>query len=431
MTAQIKYAYLKDRTWLYRRNWPVDVALVIGSRAMKQSLKTGNAATARVRAAEVNASFERVVSEVRERAEDALSATEVSIGHPEWQVASQTALQHLRATLEPSEASVVYRRERQVERVPSSQLARAYLEKRSRELRHGGFKSVRYSVELFASKYGELEVTELTRAEGREFLELVAQLSPTVGRSVEARGLSLDQLVVKSSSVKARITARTQRRIWAQVNHWLDWCVYEGHLEANPFRSVRFDQKVRSNPYAVPTDAEVVRLLGAYEPVLRPLLLICLLSGMRAGEAAGLLREDLVLKGRQGLFFHVRPNTVRLLKTSTAERLVPVHPELVPVLAELPKTGQLFPDLSVNCVTKRFMELRRQSQLERPGLVFHSTRKWFVTQCERAGVPEHWTASLVGHQSARSENGLTYGIYSAGISDQQKRSIIDQIKLPT
>lgn len=68
--------------------------------------------------------------------------------------------------------------------------------------------------------------------------------------------------------------------------------------------------------------------------------------------------------------------------------------------------------------------------LKRPGLVFHSTRKWFTTQCERAGVPEHFTASLVGHQSARSANRLTYGLYSAGISDRQKREIIDQIVLP-
>ena len=41
-------------------------------------------------------------------------------------------------------------------------------------------------------------------------------------------------------------------------------------------------------------------------------------------------------------------------------------------------------------------------------------------------VPEHFTASLVGHQSARSENRLTYSIYSAGISDEQKRGIIDR-----
>ena len=53
-----------------------------------------------------------------------------------------------------------------------------------------------------------------------------------------------------------------------------------------------------------------------------------------------------------------------------------------------------------------------------------------MTQCERAGVPEHFTASIVGHQSARSENRMTYGIYSAGISDEQKREIVEKVGLP-
>ena len=58
------------------------------------------------------------------------------------------------------------------------------------------------------------------------------------------------------------------------------------------------------------------------------------------------------------------------------------------------------------------------------------TRKWFITQCERTRVPEHFTATLVGHQSARSTNKLTYGLYSAGISDAQKREIVEVIRLP-
>ena len=174
----------------------------------------------------------------------------------------------------------------------------------------------------------------------------------------------------------------------------------------------------------------MVRLLGAQDPELNGVLLTCLLTGMRAGEAAGLLREDLVAKGNLGCFVHVRPNELRLLKTEAAERLVPLHPVLEDLFRSLPGDGPLFPELSVNRITKRFAVLRKQLDLERPGLVFHSTRKWFVTQCERTGVPEHFTASLVGHRSARSENGITYGIYSAGISDEQKRSIVDQIRLP-
>jgi len=159
-------------------------------------------------------------------------------------------------------------------------------------------------------------------------------------------------------------------------------------------------------------------------------LLFCLLSGMRAGEAAGLVRDDLVSKGNLGTFAHVRPNALRELKTDASERLVPVHSVLEDLLATLPAEGALFPDLTVNIVTKRFADLRRRLDVARPGLVFHSTRKWFITQCERTGVPEHFTASIVGHQSARSENKLTYSIYSAGISDEQKRAIVDQIRLP-
>jgi integrase len=91
----------------------------------------------------------------------------------------------------------------------------------------------------------------------------------------------------------------------------------------------------------------------------------------------------------------------------------------------------LFPHLNVSKVTKEFGCLGCKVGIKRWGLVFHSTRKWFITQCERTGVPEHFTASLAGHKSARSANQMTYGIYSAGISDEQKRSIIDQIRLPS
>jgi integrase len=271
---------------------------------------------------------------------------------------------------------------------------------------------------------------DLTREDGREFLSLIAQLSPTIGKSPKTQGMSLDASVEWSSQSKARITGRTQRRIWSQACHWLDWCVYEGDLAANPFSSVRFEAKVRPQPYAVPSDKEVKQLLGLADPVIGNVLSICLLSGMRAGEAAGLLREDLVPKGNLGGFFLVRPNQLRLLKTDAAERQVPIHAALDPVLATLPSTGPLFPDLKVNDITKRFAKLRQALGIDRQGLVFHSTRKWFITQCERTGVPEHFTASIVGHKSARSENGITYSIYSAGISDEQKRSIVDQIRLP-
>ena len=108
---------------------------------------------------------------------------------------------------------------------------------------------------------------------------------------------------------------------------------------------------------------------------------------------------------------------------------MPLHVKLENLLDNaLPKQGRLFPTLTVDKVVK-YAKLRI-TYPNLTGTVFHSTRKWFITQCERTGVPEHYTATLVGHHSARSANKLTYALYSGGISDAQKREIVDGIRLP-
>lgn len=399
---RIPYAYLKQQTWIYRRNYPKALQPMLGQ-ALKQSLKTGDAREAKRRAAEVNATFEEIVAKAREG---------IVMERP----------QPVRVA-----APVFTPVNPIVGRKTVKELSRLYLSKRGHELRYGGFKSVVFSMKLLVSLYGTRQIGSLTREDGRQFVRLISQLSVHVGKSFKHRRMGLKQLVAVSGPNK--IGARTQKRILSQVKHFLDWAYYEGHSPKLEFGAVKIDQKIKPAPYAVPTDEEAAKLIAADDPLIGKLLLFCLLSGMRSGEASGLLREDLIWKGNLGWFVHVRPNRVRLLKTDAAERVVPLHGVLSAMLDELPE-DRLFPDLTVPIVTKEFAKLRRRVGVERPGLVFHSTRKWFITQCERTGVPEHFTASIVGHQSARSENRLTYGIYSAGISDEQKRQIVDGVRLP-
>jgi len=437
MSIRIKYAYLKDHTWMYRRNYPDDVRLVLGTRALKQSLKTSDPRVARARASEVNSRYEDIVATARVRGKAAQTLLVTGqpapdVGTPEdaWQQATtmlRAALGGERVSLPP----VVFQGATKTTKAKVGDLATTYLRKRARELRPGGYKSVRYSVGLFSSANEARPVALLGREDARRFVAQVAALAPTIGKSQKTRGLSLDRLVEFSTTQSGTISVRTQKRIVSQVAHFLDWAVREGHLTTNPFTAVRVEQRVRPAPYAVFTDDEVRVLLRDRGHPLRPVILWCLLTGMRAGEAVGLLREDLVQKGNLGVFALVRPNRLRDLKTEAAERVVPLHAEVEGLLRDLPSDGPLFPDLTVPILTKRFATLRAQLGLIRPGLVFHSTRKWFITQCERAGVPEHFTASLVGHQSARSEKRITYAIYSAGISDAQKRGIIDTVRVPT
>ena len=184
------------------------------------------------------------------------------------------------------------------------------------------------------------------------------------------------------------------------------------------------------HPHGVLTDKQLSVLLAAKDRVLHSALLFGLLTGMRSGEICGLLASDVISKGNLGRFIRIQPNEFRQLKSKAAEREVPLHSMLEQLLdTALPKTGRLFPTLTVDKVVKAYAKLR-QTYPNLTGTVFHSTRKWFITQCERTGVPEHYTATLVGHHNARSTNKLTYALYSGGISDAQKRKIVDGIRLP-
>jgi hypothetical protein len=64
MSVRIQYAYLKQQTWLYRRNYPKELQGVLGQ-AYKQSLKTGDARVAKARAAEVNAKYEEIIAKAK------------------------------------------------------------------------------------------------------------------------------------------------------------------------------------------------------------------------------------------------------------------------------------------------------------------------------------------------------------------------------
>jgi integrase len=126
------------------------------------------------------------------------------------------------------------------------------------------------------------------------------------------------------------------------------------------------------------SDTQVSILLSAQDRMLHTALLFGLLT--RSGEICGLMAEDVTAKGNLGRFVSIRPNAVRLLKSKAAEREVPLHGILEQLLdTALPTSGRLFPHLTVDKVVKRYAKLRMRHP-ELHGTVFHSTRKWFITQ---------------------------------------------------
>ena len=414
MSIRIKYAYKKHNTWVYRRVYPKPLQPLLGS-ALKQSLKTGDATQAKARVAELNQTFTTIIKEAQAHA---LATSNT---------APATAAQGPRLAV----GRPRYQRARLVGERLVAELALAYLAEVSQRLRPGSFKSVRFALSLLTSHLGRHPVGDLSLSHGKEVLGYITRLSPNVRKYRQGKEAGLVELANLSvASEGITLTPQTQARILKQMSQFLDWCVGEGELEANPWEPLKVKDRPEVHPHGMLTDDQVSVLLAAQDRVLHSALLFGLLTGMRSGEICGLMAEDITAKGNLGRFVSIRPNAVRLLKSKAAERELPLNRILEQLLdTALPRAGRLFPYLTVDKVVKRYAYLRRLHP-ELHGTVFHSTRKWFITQCERTGVPEHFTATLVGHHSARSANKLTYGLYSAGISDAQKREIVEGVRVP-
>ena len=421
MSTQIKYAYKRHNTWVYRRTYPKHLQEYLGS-SLKQSLKTADAKTAKARVAELNQTFTNIVKE----AEDHVSA---NTGKDPAIIPNACGAT---ADPRPSIERPRYQPVRLLGERLVKDLAVSYLTYQSERLRPGSYKAIRFAAELLVSHLGTTKLGDITQAQGREVLSLITQLSPNVRKYSSGHSARLSQLAALSTELEPghTLSPQTQTRIWKHMLQIFNWCVEQRELSTNPWEHLTIRKKPEVYPHKVLMDDQVVTLLQAKDRVLSGALLFGLLTGMRSGEICGLLATDVISKGNLGRFIRIQPNEIRQLKSKAAEREVPLHSKLEHLLdASLPTQGRLFPTLSVDKVVKAYAKLR----IIHPtltGTVFHSTRKWFITQCERTGIPEHYTATLVGHHSARSANKLTYALYSGGISDAQKREIVDGIRLP-
>ena len=126
MSVDIKYAYKRHNTWVYRRTYPKHLQAILGS-SLKQSLRTADAKQAKVRVAELNQTFTKLVKEAKAHADAATDEPNAE--------AAQLAVARPR-----------YQRARLLGEQPVHGLAKSYLEELSQTLRPGTTKSIRLSL---------------------------------------------------------------------------------------------------------------------------------------------------------------------------------------------------------------------------------------------------------------------------------------------
>ena len=292
MSPQIKYAYKTHNTWVYRRTYPKPLQPLLGT-ALKQSLKTGDAREAKLRVAELNQTFTTIIKEAQGHATclpltpTASTATQgprLGVGRPRYQRARLVG-------------------ERLV-----AELAQAYLAEVSQRLRPGSYKSVRFALGLLGSHLGKYAVGDLSLSHGKEVLGYITQLSPNVRKYRDGKDAGLADLARLAQEHEGiTLAPQTQARILKQMSQFLDWCVGEGELTANPWEALKVKDRPEAHPHGMLSDAQVCILLSAKDRVLHSALLFGLLTGMRSGEICGLMAEDITAKGNLGRFVSIRP----------------------------------------------------------------------------------------------------------------------------
>jgi integrase len=156
------------------------------------------------------------------------------------------------------------------------------------------------------------------------------------------------------------------------------------------------------------------------------LITLGMYTGARIEELAMLKKTDLDLKQE---IIHFRGT-----KTKAADRQVPIHPALIPVLSTTEQDTSddyVIPGLNIDArgergkaLGKRFGRLKTAMGFKGREKVFHSIRKTVSTLLEQAEVLEGVAADILGHE----KQTMTYGLYSGGSSLKQKREAINKLK---
>ena len=163
----------------------------------------------------------------------------------------------------------------------------------------------------------------------------------------------------------------------------------------NPFKKLRYRQQ-RSDKRAL-TPSELEAVLEVAGPITQAWITLLACTGLRLREAV----ND--SKFEDGLLKVVRS------KTSTGLRSFPLTPRAL-IAFQTAQDSHRAP---------RTVQRRIKDAYDAVGLQdvdIHSLRRTTATALASAGVPEHISASILGHR----HKALSYGLYAAGPSFDQK-----------
>lgn len=191
---------------------------------------------------------------------------------------------------------------------------------------------------------------------------------------------------------------------------------YHDAPKENPFKGHRLEVRRERESYSPYTNEELAKIFPLLDEEMKAVALIGLYSGMRLNEICSLTVDRIaIVEG-------VMCMEVREGKTRSSVRFVPAHSKIQPLIKKLSEkhhNGFLFYRASITeradgkrstWHTQRWTRAKRKALGEKgtETKVFHSLRGMFISQLDRAKVPEDRIALIVGHERGQTESFKTY-----------------------
>jgi integrase len=316
-------------------------------------------------------------------------------------------------------------------------------------LRNASFKpgradEVRNTVKVFVDWLGHCpRVADVSAPLAGEY-RMDMSSYPTHGASRAAyRDLSVPERIAKSKAdhdPNVISPATLNGKYMDPLRGLFDWTITAGQITTNPFQNIRVKAGPKGRSKAERPDFTVDQLQLLFSSTVftgsaadsgkrlyKPgshrvddwrywLPLIALFSGARLGELCGLRLADFGFRD-ESHFFHIQAvDEDQSLKTEAANRIVPVHPELIELglierVERLRTDGEvrLFPTITPGArgylsdkPSKFFGDLIDRMLGKDALVVFHSLRHTFISGLRQARVARELRTALVGHDEADS-----------------------------
>jgi len=263
------------------------------------------------------------------------------------------------------------------------------------------------SIRHFTEAVGEVSLYEIQRSHAIHFRQWWMQRK-------KAKGL-------KSYTANREITS--VRRMVA-VSYEID-----GVEDRNPFARVRLkaDKESCRTPLTreqIKANILAVGKLDNLLPELRLLVLMMVNTGARPVEIIGLELSDIKLDDPAPHIL-IRPNGVRVLKTESSERPMPLLGVSMEAAEELVANGGWSPNRlgknmsATSAINKNF---RENGTFEEKGQSLYSLRHYFQDQLTKQSVLDRVQCQLMGHKFNRPR-------YGAGLDLLELRDIIAKFAL--